>query len=613
MYTYPEEFDVIVIGGGHAGCEAAYVCSKAGLKTLLLTMTIDTIAQMSCNPAIGGVAKGQIVREIDVLGGIMAKVTDKTGIHFKMLNTSKGPAVWSPRAQTDRTLYRVVMKQELEQQKNLLIKQEEAVKIVTDDKTVCGVLTKHENLYKSKCVIVTTGTFLNGMVHIGRKSFPAGRYSEFSSSLSNSLKELGFEVKRLQTCTPPRIDGKTVDYSKLEAQPSDEYPIPFSHFTPLSKFPYQKLLYCYITYTNETTHKIILDNLDCSSIFTGQMQSVGPRYCPSIEEKVVRFKDKPRHQIFLEPEGIYTTEMYVNGIFTGLSENIQEQVLHSISGLENVKITRYGYAIEYDFCPPKQLYPTLETKLVEGLFFAGQINGTTGYEEAAGQGVIAGINVIAKIRAIEPLILGRHESYIGVLIDDLVTKDVMDPYRMFTSRAEYRLLLRTDNADLRLLEYGYKYGLIEENYYKIFQEYKEKLNKFIEYLKIKKVKFDTTAAELIIQAKDIEVEETELEQFKLETDIFWNTKNLFNEAKIQIKYAPYIEKQLQQIAQLKKFETKRIPEDIDYTKISGLLKEAQIKLSQIKPKTIGQASRISGVTPADISVLLIYLKKHYNL
>lgn len=613
MYIYPEEFDVIVIGGGHAGCEAAYVCSKAELKTLLLTMSLDTIGQMSCNPAIGGVAKGQIVREIDALGGIMAKVTDKTGIHFKMLNTSKGPAVWSPRAQCDRTLYRIVMKQELEQQKNLLIKQEEVIKIVVDDKKVCGVITKHENLYKTKYVIVATGTFLNGLIHIGLKSFPAGRYSEFPSSLSESLKELGFEVKRLKTGTPPRIDAKTVDYSKLEVQPSDENPIPFSHFTPISKFPYQKLLNCYITYTNETTHKIILDNLDRSPLYTGRIKSIGPRYCPSIEDKVVKFKDKLRHQIFLEPEGLYTTELYLNGISSSLPEDVQEQIVHSIAGLENARITRYGYAIEYDFCPPTQLYPTLETKLVEGLFFAGQINGTTGYEEAAGQGIIAGINVIAKIRAMEPLILGRHEAYIGVLIDDLVTKGVMDPYRMFTSRAEYRLLLRTDNADLRLLEYGYKYGLIEENYYKIFQEYKEKLEKLIKYLKTKKVSSDTTAADLIIQSKDVELDESELKQFKLETDMFWNTKNMLNEAKIQIKYEPYIEKQLQQVAQLKKLENKQIPEDIDYSKIPGLLKEAQIKLSQIKPRTIGQASRISGVTPADISVLLIYLKKHYNL
>ncbi len=613
MYTYPEEFDVIVIGGGHAGCEAAYVCSKLSLKTLLLTMNLETIAMMSCNPAIGGVAKGQIVREIDALGGIMAKVADKTGIHFKMLNTSKGPAVWSPRAQCDRTLYRVVMKQELEQQKSLLIRQEEVIKILTDDKKVCGVLTKHENLYKSKCVIVCTGTFLNGVIHIGLKSFPAGRYSEYPSVLSESLKELGFEVKRLATTTPPRINGKTVDFSKLETQPSDENPMPFSHFTPLSKFPYQKLLNCYIAYTNENTHKIILDNLHLSATYAGKIKAAEPRYCPSIEDKVVKFKDKPRHQLFLEPEGLYTNEMYLNGLFTGLSEETQEKIIHSIVGLENAKITRYGYGIEYDFCPPTQLYPTLETKLVEGLFFAGQINGTTGYEEAAGQGIIAGINAAAKILGFEPLILGRHEAYIGVLIDDLVTKGVLDPYRMFTSRAEYRLLLRNDNADLRLLEYSHKYGLVEENYYKIFQEYKEKLNRLIEYLKKKKVNADTTAADLIVQSQDVEISESELEQFKLETDIFWNTKNMLTEAKIQIKYAPYIEKQLQQIAQLKKYENKQIPQDIDYTKIPGLLKEAQAKLSQIRPKTIGQASRISGVTPADISVLLIYLKKHHNL
>jgi len=611
--NYCEEFDIIVVGAGHAGCEAAYIASKMNCKVLLLTMSLDTIAQMSCNPAIGGVAKGQIVREIDALGGIMAKVTDKTGIHFKMLNTSKGPAVWSPRAQCDRTLYRITMKQILEQQKNLHIKQEEAIKILVDDKKVTGVLTKHNNVYKSKCVILTPGTFMNGVIHIGLKSFPAGRYSEFPSSLSESLKEIGFEVKRLKTGTPPRIDGKTVDYTKLELQPSDFPPVPFSHFTPLSEFPYQKLLNCYITYTNPETHKIILDNLDRSPLYTGRIKSIGPRYCPSIEDKVVKFKDRQRHQIFLEPEGLYTTELYCNGISSSLPEDVQERIVHSIQGLENAKITRYGYAIEYDYCPPTQLWPSLETKLVEGLFFAGQINGTTGYEEAAGQGIVAGINAALKIQKKEPLVLGRDEAYIGVLIDDLVTKGILDPYRMFTSRAEYRLLLRTDNADLRLLDYAYNLGLIEENYYKIFKEYKEKLEKLIKFFETKKINSDDTIADLIRQAKEPENLEEELnEEFKLETDYYWNTKNLLNEAKIQIKYSGYIQKQIQQAQQLKKLENKKIPDDIDYEKIPGLLKEAKLKLSQIRPKTIGQASRISGVTPADISILIVYLKKYYN-
>ena len=611
--NYCEEFDIIVVGAGHAGCEAAYIASKMNCKVLLLTMSLDTIAQMSCNPAIGGVAKGQIVREIDALGGIMAKVTDKTGIHFKMLNTSKGPAVWSPRAQCDRTLYRITMKQILEQQKNLHIKQEEAIKILIDDKKVTGVLTKHNNVYKSKCVILTPGTFMNGVIHIGLKSFPAGRYSEFPSSLSESLKEIGFEVKRLKTGTPPRIDGKTVDYTKLELQPSDFPPVPFSHFTPLSEFPYQKLLNCYITYTNPETHKIILDNLDRSPLYTGRIKSIGPRYCPSIEDKVVKFKDRQRHQIFLEPEGLYTTELYCNGISSSLPEDVQERIVHSIQGLENAKITRYGYAIEYDYCPPTQLWPSLETKLVEGLFFAGQINGTTGYEEAAGQGIVAGINAVLKIQKKEPLVLGRDEAYIGVLIDDLVTKGILDPYRMFTSRAEYRLLLRSDNADLRLLDYAYNLGLIEENYYKIFKEYKEKLEKLIKFFETKKINSDDTIADLIRQAKEPENLEEELnEEFKLETDYYWNTKNLLNEAKIQIKYSGYIQKQIQQAQQLKKLENKKIPDDIDYEKIPGLLKEAKLKLSQIRPKTIGQASRISGVTPADISILIVYLKKYYN-
>ncbi len=611
-YIYPEEFDIIVIGAGHAGCEAANIAAKMGAKTLLLTMSLDTIAQMSCNPAIGGVAKGQIVREIDILGGLMAKVTDRTGIHFKMLNTSKGAAVWSPRAQCDRTLYKIVMKQMLEQQKNLLIKQEEVVKIATDDKKVIGVVTNLNNFYKTKCIIVATGTFLNGLIHIGLKSFPAGRYAEFPSKLSASLNELGFEIKRLKTGTPPRIDGKTVDYSKLEIQPSDNPPVPFSHFTKLSEFPYQKLLNCWITYTNLETHKIILDNLDRSPLYTGIIKSVGPRYCPSIEDKVVRFKDRERHQVFLEPEGVYTTELYCNGISSSLPEDVQEKIVHSIVGLENAKITRYGYAIEYDFCPPTQLWPSLETKLIDSLFFAGQINGTTGYEEAAGQGIVAGINAVLKIRNDEPLILGRDEAYIGVLIDDLVTKGVMDPYRMFTSRAEYRLLLRNDNVDLRLMKYAQKYGIVEKKYIELFLEYKRKLEKLTEILETKKVTSQETFADFIRQSKEIEIPNEYLEEIKVESEFYWNTQNLINEAKIQTKYKFYIEKQLKQIQQLKKLEDKKIPEDIDYEKVPGLLKEAKIKLSQIRPKTIAQASRISGVTPADISVLLIYLKKLYN-
>ncbi|MDW8056175.1 MAG: tRNA uridine-5-carboxymethylaminomethyl(34) synthesis enzyme MnmG [Elusimicrobiota bacterium] len=613
MYNYNEEFDIIVIGGGHAGSEAAHIASKMCAKTLLLTMSLDTIGQMSCNPAIGGVAKGQIVREVDILGGLMAKVTDETGIHFKMLNTSKGEAVWSPRAQCDRTLYRLTLKKYLEQQKNLTIKQEEAKRIVVENNKVVGVLTNHNNLYKAKCVIVATGTFLNGLIHIGLKSFPAGRYAEFpSTGLSDSLKELGFEVKRLKTGTPPRIDGKTIDYSKLEIQPSDNPPIPFSHFTPLSKFPYQKLLDCYITYTNKETHKIILDNLDRSPLYTGIIKSIGPRYCPSIEDKVVKFKDRERHQIFLEPEGLYTNEFYCNGISSSLPEDVQEKIVHSIKGLENVKITRYGYAIEYDFCPPTQLWPSLETKLIEGLFFAGQINGTTGYEEAAGQGIIAGINAVLKIRGEEPLILGREEAYIGVLIDDLVTKGVLDPYRMFTSRAEYRLLLRTDNADLRLMKYAKKYGLVEENYYELFLEYQQKLEQLKKFFETKKTSTGETIADLIKQSKEFKFEETELENYKINSDYFWNTQNLINEAKIQIKYSGYIEKQIHQAQQLKKLENKKIPDDIDYEKIPGLLKEAKLKLSQIRPKTIGQASRISGVTPADVSILLVYLKKNMS-
>lgn len=607
--NYKEEFDVIVIGGGHAGCEAAYIASKLGAKTLLITMILDTIAQMSCNPAIGGVAKGQIVREVDILGGIMGKAADLAGIHFKMLNTSKGPAVWSPRAQCDRVLYKKIVRNFLEQQKNLTIIQDEVVKIATSDNKVSGVVTKSNVFYKSKCVIVATGTFLNGVIYIGLENYPAGRINEPSSSLSESLKELGFEIKRLNTCTPPRIDGKTVDFSKLEVQPSDNPPIPFSHFTPLSKFPYNKLLNCYITYTNEETHKIIQDGFKELPTFVGKVSTQGPRYCPSIEEKIMRFPDRQQHRIFLEPEGLDTDEIYLNGLFTFLSKSTQQKMINSIKGLENAKITKYGYGIEYDFCPPTQLWPTLETKLVESLFFAGQINGTTGYEEAAGQGIIAGINAVLKIRGEEPLILGRDEAYIGVLIDDLVTKGVLDPYRMFTSRAEYRLLLRTDNADLRLMDHAYKYGLVEENFYKLFCEYRQKIEELKKIFEMKNYHGETVA-NLIKQSKEINFDEIEeLKNYQLNSDYYWNTHNLLNEVKIQIKYSGYIEKQIQQAQQLKKFETKKIPDNIDYEKIPGLLKEARIKLSQIRPKTIGQASRISGVTPADISILLVYLKK----
>ncbi|MHB9154374.1 MAG: tRNA uridine-5-carboxymethylaminomethyl(34) synthesis enzyme MnmG [Endomicrobiales bacterium] len=580
-----KKYNVIVIGAGHAGCEAALAASRMGFSTLLVTLTLDSIAQMSCNPAIGGLAKGQIVRELDALGGEMGWATDHAGLQFRMLNRSRGPAVWSPRAQCDKKLYQMLMKASLEKQRNLELLQAEATKVLEENGRACGIETKTGARIPADCVVVTAGTFLNGLIHVGMAHFPGGRFGEFpSENLSASLAALGLEVKRLKTGTPPRLNGRSVDYAKLSIQPGDEPPVPFSHFTNAVEWRQtKKQLPCWLTYTNEGTHDFIRQNLDRSPLYAGVIQSVGPRYCPSIEDKVVRFAERARHQVFLEPEGYNTQELYANGISTSLPEDVQEGIVRSISGLENAQIMRYGYAIEYDFCPPTQLTSSLETKIVENLFLAGQINGTTGYEEAAAQGFIAGVNAALKLSNEAPFVPGREESYIGVLIDDLVTRGVDEPYRMFTSRAEYRLLLRSDNADLRLMERGRALGLVSDGMYRRFETYR-------------------SAVQGRVSGKEEPLPPPE----ELSP---WTQEQVAFEASVEKKYAGYIERQKAQVRKLKKMEEKKIPASFDYDAVPGFLAETRQKLKKIRPQTVRQASSVPGVTPADVAVLLVYLER----
>ncbi len=600
MIPSDKKYDVIVIGAGHAGCEAALVSARMGAKTLMLTMNLDSVAQMSCNPAIGGIAKGHIVREIDALGGEMAKVTDRTGIQFRMLNTSKGPAVWAPRAQCDKKMYQITMKHVLEGQKNLDLKQGEVKEILTDGDAVKGVVTTIQTVYYAEAVIITTGTFLNGLIHIGEVTFGGGRAGDKASlGLSGCLESLGFEIKRLKTGTPPRLNANSIDFSGLDAQSGDENPTPFSFQTEKIT---QSQLPCYVTYTSEETHKIIKENIHRSPLYSGKIQSRGPRYCPSIEDKVYRFADKERHQLFLEPEGRLTDEVYINGLSTCFPQDVQIKLVKSIKGLENAELMRFGYAIEYDFCPPTQVSATLETKKVENLYLAGQINGTSGYEEAACQGLMAGINAVLKIRNEEPLILERSEAYIGVLIDDLVTNGTEEPYRMFTSRAEHRLLLRQDNADKRLLEYGHNLGLISKDQFKKFTKKQGKINEWVEKLKTQRyqqVPLDQYLRRSEIKLKDIllilneEIEDGEVER----------------QIEIEVKYSGYVEREIGIVNRLETYEEKKIPRGLVFKEIKGISREAQEKLDKIKPISLGQAARISGVTPCDISVLAVHIEK----